>query len=50
MTALGLAGFLAHALGAGAGTVGLISGVGCGAALFAAVALALRDTVRRAAA
>ncbi|MER5606487.1 hypothetical protein AB0F93_07880 [Micromonospora tulbaghiae] len=50
MTALGLAGFLAHALGAGAGAVGLISGVGCGAALFAAVALALRDTVRRAAA
>ncbi|MET7472071.1 hypothetical protein ABZU22_18270 [Micromonospora sp. NPDC005222] len=48
MTALGLAGFLAHALGAGAGTVGLISGVGCGAALFAAVAMALRDTVRRA--
>ncbi|MDG4802041.1 hypothetical protein [Micromonospora sp. WMMD980] len=47
MTALGLAGFLVHALGGDAAAVGLVSGVGCGAALFATVALALRDTTRR---
>ncbi|WP_245716498.1 hypothetical protein [Micromonospora humi] len=47
MTALGLAGFLTYALGGDAGAVGLISGVGCGAALFATVALALRDTTSR---
>ncbi|MGC4889025.1 hypothetical protein [Micromonospora sp. DT227] len=47
MTALGVAGFLAHALGATAATVALIAGVGCGAALFATVALALRDTTTR---
>ncbi|MBY8871295.1 hypothetical protein K7640_05485 [Micromonospora sp. PLK6-60] len=44
MTALGLAGFLAYALGATAPTIGLISGVGCGAALLTTVALALRAT------
>ncbi|SBT37137.1 hypothetical protein [Micromonospora auratinigra] len=46
MTALGVAGFLTYALGGGAAAVGLVSGVGCGVALFATVALALRDTVR----
>ncbi|WP_254909615.1 hypothetical protein [Micromonospora sp. NBS 11-29] len=43
MTALGVAGFLTHAFGGDAAAVGLVSGVGCGAALFATVALALRD-------
>ena len=43
MTALGVAGFAAYAAGAGAGTVGLISGVGSGLALFATVATILRQ-------
>ncbi|MET7833686.1 hypothetical protein ABZS44_12725 [Micromonospora sediminicola] len=43
MTALGIAGFLVHAFGGSAATVALVAGVGCGAALFATVALALRD-------
>ncbi|MGC4897347.1 hypothetical protein [Micromonospora sp. DT31] len=46
MTVLGLAGFLTYALGGDAGAVGLVSGVGCGAALFATVALALRGPAR----
>ncbi len=49
MTALGVAGFVAHALGASEGTVGLIAGVGSGAALYATVAAAIRDTRVRAA-
>ncbi|GLW35958.1 hypothetical protein [Actinoplanes regularis] len=48
MTALGVAGFLAHALGASDGTVGLIAGVGSGAALYATVAAAIQDTRTRA--
>ncbi|SCF37971.1 hypothetical protein [Micromonospora mirobrigensis] len=45
MTVLGLAGFLVHALGGGADAVALVAGVGSGAALYATVALALRDVV-----
>jgi hypothetical protein len=47
MTILGLVGFLAYALDASAATIGLIAGVGSGAALFAAVAAALRDNRNR---
>jgi hypothetical protein len=47
MTVLGLAGFLIYALGGNAATVGLVTGVGSGAALFAAVGAALRDALRR---
>ncbi|BCJ46944.1 hypothetical protein GCM10010168_35360 [Actinoplanes ianthinogenes] len=47
MTVLGLAGFLAHAAGASAATVALISGVGSGFALYAAVLMGIRDTRSR---
>lgn len=47
MTLLGLAGFLAHALGASDAVVALIAGVGSGAALYAAVAAGIQDTRRR---
>jgi hypothetical protein len=46
ITALGLAGFLIYALGGPATAVSLVAGVGSGAALYAAVAVALRDAVR----
>ncbi|MFC0003883.1 hypothetical protein [Micromonospora siamensis] len=46
MTALGLAGFVIHALGGGAATVALVAGVGSGLALYLTVALALRDVSR----
>lgn len=46
MTALGLAGFLIYALGGTAGTIGLVSGVGSGAALYATVAAVLREVWR----
>jgi hypothetical protein len=45
MTILGLAGFLIYAAGGGAGMIGLVAGVGCGAALYAAVGVALRETL-----
>lgn len=47
MTLLGLAGFLTYALGGTAATVGLVAGVGSGAAMFTAVAAALRDAEAR---
>ncbi|WP_239174659.1 hypothetical protein [Actinoplanes cyaneus] len=50
MTLLGLAGFVAYALGASDGIVALIAGVGSGAALYGAVAAGIRDTRSRAAA
>jgi MFS family permease len=46
MTVLGLAGFLIYALGGTASIVGLVAGVGSGAALYAAVGVALRDAMR----
>jgi hypothetical protein len=46
MTSLGLAGFLIYALGGGAPMVALVAGVGSGTALYAAVAVALRDELR----
>jgi len=46
ITLLGLAGFLVYALGGPASAVGLVAGVGSGVALYAAVAVALRDTLR----
>ena len=46
MTALGLAGFLLAASDAGSAAVGLVSGVGCGVALFAAVVVGLRHAAR----
>lgn len=46
MTALGLAGFLTYALGGTAAIIGLVAGVGSGAALYAAVGVALRDAQR----
>jgi hypothetical protein len=46
MTILGLTGFLIDALGGTAAMVGLVAGVGSGAALYAAVGLALRDALR----
>jgi hypothetical protein len=49
MTLLGLAGFLAYALGASDDIVALIAGVGSGAALYGAVAAGVRDTRARAA-
>jgi hypothetical protein len=42
MTVLGLTGFLIYALGGSAAVVGLVAGVGSGAALYAAVGAALR--------
>jgi hypothetical protein len=48
MTALGLAGFVLVGSGAGASAVGLVSGVGSGVALFAAVVAGLRRAVRAA--
>jgi hypothetical protein len=49
MTLLGVAGFVAYALGAPDGVVGLIAGVGSGVALYTMVAAAILDTRRRAA-
>jgi hypothetical protein len=46
MTVLGLAGFVIHALGGNAATIGLVAGVGSGAALYAAVGMAFRDALR----
>jgi hypothetical protein len=46
ITLLGLAGFVIYALGGPAAAISLVAGVGSGAALYAAVAVALRDTVR----
>jgi hypothetical protein len=46
MTVLGLAGFLIYALGGTAAIIGLVAGVGSGAALYAAVGVALRDAQR----
>jgi hypothetical protein len=46
MTVLGLAGFLIYALGGTAAIVGLVAGVGSGAALYATVGVALRNTLR----
>jgi hypothetical protein len=46
MTVLGLAGFLIYAIGGTAGTVRLVAGVGSGAALYVAVAVALRGALR----
>lgn len=46
MTALGLAGFLIDALGGSAGTVGLVAGVGSGAALYLNVGAVLRNVWR----
>jgi hypothetical protein len=46
MTVLGLAGFLIYALGGTAAIVGLVAGVGSGAALYATVGAALRDALR----
>jgi hypothetical protein len=46
MTILGLTGFLIDALGGTAAMVGLVAGVGSGAALYAAVGVALRDALR----
>ncbi|BCY08150.1 hypothetical protein [Actinoplanes sp. L3-i22] len=48
MTLLGVAGFVAHGLGASDGVVGLIAGVGSGAALYAAVAAGIQDARGRA--
>ncbi|WIM99324.1 hypothetical protein ACTOB_002974 [Actinoplanes oblitus] len=48
MTVLGVAGFLAYAAGASAGTVGLIAGVGSGFTLYAAVLMGIRDAHARA--
>jgi hypothetical protein len=45
MTILGLAGFLIHALGGSAATVGLVAGVGSGLALYAVVAIAEADAL-----
>ncbi|SCE97157.1 hypothetical protein GA0074695_2567 [Micromonospora viridifaciens] len=46
MTVLGLAGFLIYALGGTAAIVGLVVGVGSGAALYTTVGAALRHTLR----
>ena len=46
MTVLGLAGFLISALGGTAPTVALVAGVGSGAALYAAVAVAVAGALR----
>jgi hypothetical protein len=45
MTVLGLAGFLTYALGGAAPIVGLVAGVGSGAALYAAVGIAVGDAL-----
>ena len=45
MTVLGLAGFLIYALGGPAAIVGLVAGVGSGAALYAAVGVAVGDAL-----
>ncbi|MFC4019321.1 hypothetical protein ACFOW4_15420 [Micromonospora sp. GCM10011542] len=47
MTVLGLAGFVIYALGGSAAAVGVVAGVGSGIALYAAIAVALRDARRR---
>ena len=46
MTVLGLAGFLIYALGGTAAIVGLVAGVGSGAALYATVGAVLHDALR----
>ena len=46
MTALSAAGFLIYALGGPAAMVGLVAGVGSGAALYAAVGVAVADALR----
>jgi hypothetical protein len=46
MTVLGLAGFVIYALGGTAAIVGLVAGVGSGAALYTAVGVVLRDALR----
>jgi hypothetical protein len=46
MTVLGLAGFLIYALGGTPATIGLVAGVGSGAALYAVVGVALKDALR----
>ncbi len=45
MTVLGLAGFLIHVFGGSAGMVGLVAGVGSGAALYAAVGVGVGNAL-----